>query len=47
MSQAESGSVPIWWILAFVVVALGLGAWAVVSVGGSLVASTVLLPLSV
>ena len=46
MSQAESGAVPLWWILVFVVLALGLGAWAVVSVGGSLIASGgVVLPL--
>ena len=38
MSQAESSSVPLWWVLAFVVLALGLGALAVVSSGGSLVA---------
>ncbi|WP_200862284.1 hypothetical protein [Candidatus Halobonum tyrrellensis] len=38
MSQAESSSVPLWWILVFVVLALGLGALAVVSSGGSLIA---------
>ncbi|MFC6787560.1 hypothetical protein ACFQFH_17390 [Halobaculum halobium] len=37
MSEAGSDSVPIWWILVFIVLALGLGAIAVLSVGGSLI----------
>ncbi|WP_277553676.1 hypothetical protein [Halobaculum limi] len=37
MSQAGNESVPVWWILVFIVLALGLGAVAVLSVGGSLI----------
>ncbi|WP_435127500.1 hypothetical protein [Halobaculum sp. D14] len=39
MSQVESrdSSVPLWWILVFLVLALGLGAYAINVVGGSLV----------
>jgi hypothetical protein len=37
MSEAGNDSVPIWWILVFIVLALGLGAVAVLSVGGSLI----------
>ncbi len=38
MSQAESGRVPLWWVIVFVVLALGLGAYAVTTSGGTLVA---------
>jgi predicted secreted protein len=37
----ESNSVPLWWILLFLVLALGMGAFAVSAVGGSLIASVV------
>ncbi len=37
MSDAENGSVPLWWILVFLLLALGAGAYAVTSIGGSLV----------
>jgi len=37
MSQASDDPVPIWWVLVFIVLALGLGAVAVLSVGGTLV----------
>jgi hypothetical protein len=40
--MAESNAVPLWWILVFLVLALGLGAFAVSSVGGSLIAGAVL-----
>ncbi|WP_338740953.1 hypothetical protein [Haloplanus salilacus] len=39
----ESNSIPLWWILLFLVLALGIGAFAVSAVGGSLIAS-VLVP---
>jgi hypothetical protein len=35
--MAESNAVPLWWILVFLVLALGLGAFAVSAVGGSLI----------
>jgi predicted secreted protein len=38
----ESNSVPTWWILLFLVLALGLGALAVSAVGGSLIAAVTL-----
>jgi predicted secreted protein len=38
----ESNSVPTWWILLFLVLALGLGAFAVSAVGGSLIAGVAL-----
>lgn len=44
MSNAENGSVPLWWILVFLLLTLGAGGYAVLSVGGSLV-SGVLLPI--
>mgnify|MGYP000023548045 CR=1 FL=1 len=44
MSEAGNDSVPIWWILVFIVLALGLGAIAVLSVGGSLITPGALLP---
>lgn len=37
-----SNSIPFWWILLFLVLALGLGAFAVSAVGGSLIAGVVL-----
>jgi hypothetical protein len=40
--MAESNAVPLWWILVFLVLALGLGALAVSTVGGSLIAGVVL-----
>jgi hypothetical protein len=40
--MAESNAVPLWWILVFLVLALGLGAFAVSTVGGSLIAGAVL-----
>ncbi|QIQ77559.1 hypothetical protein GL213_14115 [Halogeometricum borinquense] len=46
--MADSGSnVPFWWILLFVVLALGAGAGTVLALGGSLIASGAgaLLPL--
>ncbi|QLG63519.1 hypothetical protein [Halorarum salinum] len=36
--RAENGDVPLWWILTFLLLALGLGAYAVTSSGGSLIA---------
>jgi len=39
--MAESNSVPTWWIVLFLLLALGLGAVTVLSVGGSLVAGVV------
>ncbi|MFB6177294.1 MAG: hypothetical protein ABEI99_09165 [Halobaculum sp.] len=46
MSDAENGSVPLWWILVFLLLTLGGGAYAVLSVGGSLIdAAGVLVPL--
>ena len=38
--MAESDSVPVWWIVVFVLLALGVGAGGVVLVGGDLVAGT-------
>jgi len=40
--MAESNAVPLWWILVFLVLALGLGALAVSTVGGSLIAGVAL-----
>ncbi|WP_299335745.1 hypothetical protein [Haloplanus sp.] len=37
----ESNSVPLWWVLLFLVLALGIGALVVSAVGGSLIASVV------
>jgi predicted secreted protein len=36
--MADSDAVPFWWLVLFVLLALGLGAAAVVGVGGSLIA---------
>jgi len=38
----ESNAVPLWWILVFLVLALGIGAYTVSAVGGSLIAGTAL-----
>lgn len=47
MSDTGNDSVPIWWVLVFIVLALGLGAIAVLSVGGSLITPAgALLPLA-
>ena len=47
MSDTGNDSVPIWWVLVFIVLALGLGAITVLSVGGSLIdPAGVLLPLA-
>ncbi|ELZ93279.1 MULTISPECIES: hypothetical protein [Haloferax] len=43
--MAESESVPFWWIVLFLVLALGSGAAVVFSVGGSLISGTAALPL--
>ncbi|WP_256476641.1 hypothetical protein [Haloplanus pelagicus] len=37
----ESNAVPLWWVLLFLLLALGIGAFAVSAVGGSLIAGTV------
>jgi hypothetical protein len=42
--MADSTSIPFWWVVLFVVMALGAGAAAVLAVGGSLVATVALLP---
>ena len=39
MAMAERDSVSSWWVVLFLLLAIGLGAVAVVAVGGSLVAS--------
>jgi predicted secreted protein len=36
--MADSDAVPFWWLVLFVLLALGLGAATVVGVGGSLIA---------
>ncbi|EMA02676.1 MULTISPECIES: hypothetical protein [Haloferax] len=43
--MAESESVPFWWIVLFLVLALGGGAAAVFSLGGSIISGTAVLPL--
>ncbi|WP_411965211.1 hypothetical protein [Haloferax sp. YSMS24] len=43
--MVESNSVPFWWVLLFILLALGSGAAVVFAVGGSLVAGTAALPL--
>ncbi|MFB6174231.1 MAG: hypothetical protein ABEI39_06270 [Halobacteriales archaeon] len=46
--MADSEDVPFWWIALFLLLALGAGAVAVVTAGGSLIAGgAVVLPLSV
>jgi len=37
----ESNAIPLWWILVFLVLTLGVGALAVSAVGGSLIAGVV------
>ena len=44
--MAESDSVPFWWLVLFLLLALGLGAATVLGVGGSLIAG-VLAPVPV
>lgn len=41
----SSTSISLWWVLLFLVLALGAGAGIVLAVGGSLVASGAFLPL--
>mgnify|MGYP000176167809 FL=1 len=38
----ESNAVPLWWVLLFLLLALGIGAFAVSAIGGSLIAGVVL-----
>ena len=42
--MAESNSVSFWWIVAFLLLALGVGVVAVYAVGGTLIDSGLLLP---
>lgn len=42
--MAESDSIPFWWIVLFLLLALGAGGAAVLAVGGSLVSGTIALP---
>lgn len=42
--MAENDAIPFWWIVVFVVLALGLGALAVSAYGGSLIQGGVVLP---
>lgn len=34
--MADNDSVPVWWVVVFLALALGVGAYAVLAVGGSL-----------
>jgi hypothetical protein len=43
-ANAESDAVPFWWVVVFIVLALGAGAATVLAVGGSLVANAAVLP---
>lgn len=43
--MAEDDTVPLWWVLVFLLLALGLGALAVSAVGGSLVSAAVFSPV--
>jgi predicted secreted protein len=44
--MADSDSVPLWWVVLFIVLALGAGVATVVAVGGSIVVpSSFLLPV--
>lgn len=43
--MADESSVPFWWILLFVALALGIAAGAVLLVGGEILASTGFLPV--
>jgi hypothetical protein len=38
----ESNAVPLWWVLLFLLLALGIGAFVVSAIGGSLIAGVVL-----
>ncbi|WP_256474636.1 hypothetical protein [Haloplanus halophilus] len=38
----ESNAIPLWWVLLFLLLALGIGAFAVSAVGGSLIAGVAL-----
>jgi predicted secreted protein len=40
--MADENSIPIWWIVLFLLLALGLGAAVVLAVGGSLIAGVAL-----
>ncbi|MFD1632654.1 hypothetical protein ACOZ4L_07655 [Haloplanus ruber] len=40
--MAESNTIPFWWVLLFLLLSLGIGALAVSSIGGSLIAGVVL-----
>jgi hypothetical protein len=42
--MADSNSVPLWWVLVFIALAIGGGAAVVLAVGGSLVANTLVFP---
>ncbi|WP_197409675.1 hypothetical protein [Haloferax profundi] len=42
--MADSESVPFWWIVLFLLLALGAGAVTVFALGGSLVSAVVALP---
>jgi hypothetical protein len=44
--MADSDAVPFWWVVLFLLLALGLGAVTVLGVGGSLIAGLVT-PLAV
>jgi hypothetical protein len=44
-ADTESDGIPLWWVVLFIVLALGAGAATVIAVGGSLVASVALPPL--
>ncbi|WP_410765833.1 hypothetical protein [Haloferax sp. DFSO60] len=43
--MAESDSIPFWWIVLFLVLALGAGGAVVLAVGGSLISALASLPL--
>ncbi|WP_191967090.1 MULTISPECIES: hypothetical protein [Haloferax] len=43
--MVESESVPFWWVLLFILLALGSGAAVVLAVGGSLISAMAGLPL--
>jgi predicted secreted protein len=40
--MADENSIPLWWIVLFLLLALGLGAAVVLAVGGSLIAGLAL-----
>jgi predicted secreted protein len=44
-ADTESDAIPLWWVVLFIVLALGAGAATVIAVGGSLVASAAFPPL--